>query len=107
MLQQVLNRRILFLKFFIKQPLIWAPPEQQWWTLDSPFIQRYLADYLDRHPEARDQDQETTRSPVRTISERANYDPQLPGRALASARTSASASDHLLPVPAPDLNPAG
>ncbi|MBK8751430.1 MAG: hypothetical protein IPL99_07170 [Candidatus Competibacteraceae bacterium] len=62
MLQRVLNRRILFLKFFIKQPLIWVPLlGGVWLALDFPFMQRHSADYLAQHPEARDQDWETTR----------------------------------------------
>lgn len=32
-----------------------------WWGLDFPFMKRHSADYLARHPEARDQDWETTR----------------------------------------------
>ena len=61
-LQRVFNRRIPFLKFFIKQPLIWAPLlGGVWWALDFPFMQRHSADYLAQHPEARDQDWETTR----------------------------------------------
>ncbi|MBK8754900.1 MAG: 1-acyl-sn-glycerol-3-phosphate acyltransferase [Candidatus Competibacteraceae bacterium] len=61
-LQRVLNRRILFLKFFIKQPLIWVPLlGGVWLALDFPFMQRHSADYLAQHPEARDQDWETTR----------------------------------------------
>jgi len=61
-LQRVFNRRIPFLKFFIKQPLIWMPVlGGVWWGLDFPFMKRHSADYLARHPEARDQDWETTR----------------------------------------------
>ena len=61
-LQRVFNRRIPFLKFFIKQPLIWAPLlGGVWWALDFPFMQRHSADYLAQHPEARNQDWETTR----------------------------------------------
>ncbi len=61
-LQRIFNRRIPFLKFFIKQPLIWMPMlGGVWWGLDFPFMKRHSADYLARHPEARDQDWETTR----------------------------------------------
>ena len=61
-LQRVFNRRIPFLKFFIKQPLIWAPLlGGVLWALDFPFMQRHSADYLAQHPEARNQDWETTR----------------------------------------------
>lgn len=61
-LQRVFNHRIPFLKFFIKQPLIWVPVlGGAWWALDFPFMQRHSAAYLAQHPEARDQDWETTR----------------------------------------------
>lgn len=61
-LQRVLNRRIPFLKFFIKQPLIWVPVlGGAWWALDFPFMKRHSATYLAQHPEARQQDWETTR----------------------------------------------
>jgi 1-acyl-sn-glycerol-3-phosphate acyltransferase len=61
-LQRVFNRRIPFLKFFIKQPLIWVPVlGGAWWALDFPFMKRHSATYLARHPEARDQDRKTIR----------------------------------------------
>ena len=40
-LQYVFNRRIPFLKFFIKQELIWVPVIGLcWWALDFPFMKR-------------------------------------------------------------------
>jgi 1-acyl-sn-glycerol-3-phosphate acyltransferase len=61
-LQRVFNHRIPFLKFFIKQPLIWVPLlGGVWWALDFPFMKRHSAAYLAKHPEAKEQDQETTR----------------------------------------------
>ena len=61
-LQRVFNHRIPFLKFFIKQPLIRVPVlGGAWWALDFPFMKRHSAAYLAQHPEARDQDWETTR----------------------------------------------
>lgn len=61
-LQGVFNRRIPFLKFFLKQPLIWVPLlGWAWWALDFPFMQRHSREYLERHPEARGQDLEATR----------------------------------------------
>lgn len=61
-LQKVFNRRIPFMKFFIKQQLIWVPIlGGVWWGLDFPFMQRHSAAYLARHPEARDHDWESTR----------------------------------------------
>jgi len=51
-LQRVLNHRIPFLKFFLKQQLIWIPVfGLAWWALDFPFMKRYSRDYLRKHPE--------------------------------------------------------
>ena len=61
-LQSVFNRRIPFLKFFIKQGLIWIPViGLAWWALDFPFIKRYSKTYLQKHPEKRGKDLEATR----------------------------------------------
>jgi 1-acyl-sn-glycerol-3-phosphate acyltransferase len=61
-LQKVLNRRVPFPRFFIKQQLIWVPVLGPiWWALDYPFMKRYSADYLEKHPEQRGKDLETTR----------------------------------------------
>ena len=44
-LQAVFNRRIPFLKFFLKQQLIWVPfLGLAWWALDFPFMRRHSAD---------------------------------------------------------------
>ena len=61
-LLRVFHRRIPFPKFFIKQELRWVPLlGAAWWALDFPFMKRHSAAYLAAHPEARDQDWETTR----------------------------------------------
>ena len=61
-LQRVFNRRIPFLKFFIKQQLIWVPLlGSARWALDFPFMKRHSAAYLVRHAEARDEDWDTIR----------------------------------------------
>ena len=45
-LQRALNRRIPFLKFFIKQQLIWIPfLGLAWWAMDMPFMKRYSRSY--------------------------------------------------------------
>ena len=42
-LQRIFNRRIPFLKFFLKQQLIWVPViGLVWWALDFPFMKRSL-----------------------------------------------------------------
>ena len=61
-LQRVLNRRAPFLRFFIKQELIWVPVLGiAWWALHFPFMKRYSAETLAKHPELRGKDLETTR----------------------------------------------
>ncbi len=61
-LQTVLNRRIPFLKFFIKQELVWFPfLGIAWWALDMPFMKRYSKSYLAKHPEKKGKDLEATR----------------------------------------------
>lgn len=61
-LQYVLNRRIRPLKFFLKQVLIWVPViGLAWWALGFPFMKRYSKAHLDKHPEKRGKDLETTR----------------------------------------------
>ncbi len=61
-LQTVLNRRIPFLKFFIKQELIWFPfLGLAWWAMDMPFMKRYSKSYLAKHPEKKGGDLEATR----------------------------------------------
>ena len=61
-LQTVLNRRIPFLKFFIKQELIWFPLLGiAWWAMDMPFMKRYSKSYLAKHPHKKGKDLEVTR----------------------------------------------
>ena len=53
-LQAVFNRRIPFLKFFLKTQLIWVPfLGIAWWALDFPFMRRHTSAYLAKHPEHR------------------------------------------------------
>lgn len=60
-LQTIFNRRIPFLKFFIKQELIWFPfLGIAWWALDMPFMKRYTPSYLAKHPEKKGKDLEAT-----------------------------------------------
>lgn len=61
-LQRVFNRRIPFLKFFLKQQLIWVPLlGLAWWALDFPFMRRYSKAFLAKHPHLKGKDMETTR----------------------------------------------
>jgi 1-acyl-sn-glycerol-3-phosphate acyltransferase len=61
-LQAAFNRRIPFLKFFIKQELIWFPMLGiAWWAMDMPFMKRFSASYLAANPHMKGKDLETTR----------------------------------------------
>ncbi|MGI9231999.1 MAG: acyltransferase [Woeseiaceae bacterium] len=61
-LQKVFNRRIPFLKFFIKQQLIWFPLlGVAWWAMDMPFMKRFSPSYLAKYPHMKGKDLETTR----------------------------------------------
>ncbi|MFQ5609999.1 MAG: acyltransferase [Woeseiaceae bacterium] len=61
-LQTAFNRRIPFLKFFIKQELVWFPLlGVAWWALDMPFMKRYTPSYLAKHPEKKGKDLVITR----------------------------------------------
>lgn len=61
-LQKIFNRRIPMLKFFLKQELIWVPlMGLAWWALDFPFMKRYSKEFLEKHPEMKGKDLETTR----------------------------------------------
>ena len=60
-LQTVLNRRVPFLKFFIKDSLRWVPIlGLAWWALDMPFMKRYSKEQLARRPELRGTDLKAT-----------------------------------------------
>jgi len=51
-----------FIRFFLKQVLIWFPiAGQACWALSFPFMRRYSAHYLAQHPEKRGRDLESTR----------------------------------------------
>jgi 1-acyl-sn-glycerol-3-phosphate acyltransferase len=69
-LQQVFNRRIPMLKFFLKQQLIWVPVlGLAWWALDFPFMRRYSKETLARHPELRGRDKAATHRACRRFSQ--------------------------------------
>ena len=65
-LQRAFHRRVAFMRFFIKQQLIWFPIlGQACWAMDFPFMRRYTPEYLERHPEKRGKDLESTRRTCR------------------------------------------
>ncbi|OOG40789.1 acyltransferase [Rhodanobacter sp. C05] len=61
-LQKIFNRRIPFLRFFLKSQLIWVPLlGPAWWALDFPFMKRYSKETLAAHPDLQGKDMEATR----------------------------------------------
>jgi len=61
-LQRVFNRKLPFLKFFLKYELIYVPLlGLAWWALDFPFMKRYSKSFLAKHPHLKGKDLETTK----------------------------------------------
>ncbi|MGB4860582.1 MAG: acyltransferase [Dokdonella sp.] len=61
-LQSVFNQRIPFLRFFLKEQLIWVPVMGlAWWALDFPFMKRTSKAQLARRPDLRGSDVAATR----------------------------------------------
>ena len=61
-LQKVFNRRIPFLRFFLKRQLFWVPVLGLcWWALDFPFMGRYSRQQIARRPELGGRDRQTVR----------------------------------------------
>jgi 1-acyl-sn-glycerol-3-phosphate acyltransferase len=61
-MQRVFYGKAPFLKFFLKQQLVWVPViGLAWWGLDFPFMKRYSRQYLVKHPEKRGEDMKSTR----------------------------------------------
>lgn len=61
-LQNIFNRKIPFIKFFLKKELLYVPfMGLAWWALDFPFMKRYSKQLLKKRPELQGKDIETTR----------------------------------------------
>lgn len=61
-LQRLFNRRIPFIKFFLKRELIWVPfIGLAWWALEFPFMKRYSSALLKKKPELKGKDIEVTK----------------------------------------------
>ena len=61
-LQRIFFQHIPFLRFFIKQQLIFVPfLGQGLWALDFPSMKRYSKEILNKHPELSGRDLETTK----------------------------------------------
>ncbi len=62
-LQKVLNRRIPFLRFFLKDSLKWVPVfGLVWWALDFPFMKRASKSAIQKNPGLARRDLETARA---------------------------------------------
>ena len=58
-LQHCLNRRVPFMRFLLKQQLIWVPfLGVAWWALDMAFLRRYSRQQLLKNPALRGKDLE-------------------------------------------------
>ena len=56
-LQEITNRNIPMLKFFMKHVLIWVPViGLAWWALDMPFLKRYTKEEIEKNPQLRGKD---------------------------------------------------
>ncbi|KKO45110.1 acyltransferase [Arsukibacterium ikkense] len=65
-LQNIFNRKIPFIKFFLKKELIYVPLLGIcWWALDFPFMKRYSKKFLQKNPQLQGKDIETTRKACR------------------------------------------
>ena len=61
-LQRIFNRKIPFIKFFLKRELIWVPfIGLAWWALEFPFMKRYSQALLQKRPELKGKDIESTK----------------------------------------------
>lgn len=61
-LEKIFINKIPFLKFFIKQELVWIPVLGfSWWALDYPFMKRYSKEFLKKNPHLKGKDLEATR----------------------------------------------
>ncbi len=62
LLLRIFNGRIPYLKFFLKQSLIWVPLlGLAWWALEFPFMRRHTKEQIARDPSLQGKDIEQTR----------------------------------------------
>lgn len=62
LLLRIFNGRIPYLKFFLKQSLIWVPLiGLVWWALEFPFMRRHTKEQIARDPSLQGKDIEQTR----------------------------------------------
>ena len=65
-LQRIFHQRVPFLRFFAKRSLLFVPVlGPALWAVEFPFMRRYSAEYLEKHPGKREEDIATTRRSCR------------------------------------------
>jgi 1-acyl-sn-glycerol-3-phosphate acyltransferase len=101
-LQALFNRRIPFLKFFLKRQLRWVPVlGAAWWALDFPFMHRHTRAEIARRPELAHQDRDATRKAcarfARLPTSVMNF---LEGTRFTAAKHAATGSPHAHLLPA-------
>lgn len=70
-LQKIFHGRIPFLKYFLKQELIWVPIlGLAWWALDYPFMKRYSSELLRKKPHLKGKDIRATRKACAKFNDR-------------------------------------
>lgn len=58
----VFHHRTPFLRFFLKRELLWVPViGLACWALEMPFMKRHSREFLEKHPELKGEDLQTTR----------------------------------------------
>lgn len=71
MLQVALNRKVPFLRFFLKKQLIWVPLlGLAWWAFEMPFMKRHSREEIAANPKLREEDLETTRIACEKLRQR-------------------------------------
>ena len=69
-LQRIFNRKIPVLKFFIKDQLKWIPfLGFSWWAMGCPFMKRYSATYLAKHPHKKGKDLQATQKALKSFKQ--------------------------------------
>ena len=69
-LQQLLNRKIPVLKFFIKDQLKWVPLLGfAWWAMGCPFMKRYSKTYLEKYPHKKGKDLQATQKALKLLKQ--------------------------------------
>lgn len=70
-LQRAFNRKVPFLRFFVKQQLIWVPLlGLAWWALELPFMRRHTRQQIEANPALRLADVEATKQACRPFRNR-------------------------------------